>query len=112
MGWHTGMFVLSAKVNTTTQFTLATLVFDSIINRRHDVDWVAVRKRKQDLINKGNKYENCNYKKHKYKQGDNVLLKNAWKTNFNQDTYLGLFIITAVRNNGSLLRQGRGHLTP
>ena len=33
------------------------------------------------------------------KKGDKVLLKNAWKTKFNQDAYLGPYTITAVRNN-------------
>ena len=34
-----------------------------------------------------------------YKQGDKVLLKHAWKTKFNQDAYIGPYVITTVRNN-------------
>ena len=37
-----------------------------------------------------------------YKQGEKVLLKNAWKTKFNQDAYIGPYIITTVRNNGTV----------
>ena len=39
---------------------------------------------------------------HAYKQGDKVLLKHAWTTKFSQDTYIGLYVITAVRNNGTV----------
>ena len=38
-----------------------------------------------------------------YQQGDNVLLKNAWKTNFNQN--MSPYVIIAVRNNGT----GKAH---
>ena len=56
------MFALRATVHTTTQYIPAQLIFgrDSIINRRHVVDWETIMKQKQDLINKGNKSENCN----------------------------------------------------
>ena len=56
------MFALRATVHTTTQYTPAQLIFgrDSIINRRHDIDWKMIRKRKQALINKGNDRKNCN----------------------------------------------------
>ena len=43
-----------------------------------------------------------------YKQGDKVLLGNDRKTKFNQDAYLGLYVITAVRSNGTVrARKGR-----
>ena len=65
-------------------------------------------KRKQNLINKGNERENRNRISHTYKIGDKVLLKNAWKTKFNQDAYIGPYVITAVRNNGTVrARKGR-----
>ena len=104
------MFALRATVHTTTQYTPAQLIFgrDSIINRRHEVDWEVIRTRKQNLINKGNERENRNRISHTYKQGDKVLLKNAWKTKFNQDAYIGPYVITAVRNNGTVrARKGR-----
>ena len=50
------MFALRATVHTSTQYTPAQLIFgrESNMNRRHDVDWEVIRKRKQDDINKGN----------------------------------------------------------
>ena len=95
-------------VHTTTQYTPAQLIFgrDSIINRRHEVDWEVIRTRKQNLINKGNERENRNRISHTYKQGDKVLLKNAWKTKFNQD--IDSYPIIAFRNNGTVrARKGR-----
>ena len=55
------IFALRATVHTTTQCTPAQLIFgrDSIINQRHDIECKTIRKQKQDLINKGNKSENC-----------------------------------------------------
>ena len=52
----------SSTAYTTMQYTPAKLVFgrDSIINQCHDIDWDIIRKRKQQLINKGNKCENRN----------------------------------------------------
>ena len=66
------------------------------------MDWEIIRKQKQDLINKGNEHENCNQIKLKYEKRDKVLLKNTWKTIFNQDAYLGLYVIIAVRNNSTV----------
>ena len=37
-----------------------------------------------------------------FKQGDNVLFKNAWKTKFNQEAYIGPYIIIADKNNGTV----------
>ena len=56
------MFVLRATVQTTMQHVPVQLVCDcnSILNQRHDIDWEIIRKQKQNLINKGNKCENCN----------------------------------------------------
>ena len=50
----------------------------------------------------GNKWENLNQINHTYKQRDKVLLKNGWKTKFNQDAYIGLYVTTAIRNNGNV----------
>ena len=70
------MFALKAIVHTTTQYTPSQLIFGRgpIINRRHDVDWKIIRKRRQDLINKGNEHGNHNQINHMYKQGDWVFL--------------------------------------
>ena len=104
------MFALRATVHTTTKFTPTQLVFgrDAILNTRHEADWHIIKKRKQDLINRGNDRENRSRLEHTYKVGDKVLLKNEWKTKFNQDAYKGPLVITAVRNNGTVrARYGR-----
>ena len=56
------IFALCAKVHKTTRYTPAHLVFgqDSILNTRHKANRQLIKKRKQDLINKENKRENCN----------------------------------------------------
>ena len=106
------IFALRATVHTTTQYTPAQLIFrrDTIINQHHDVDWETIRTRKQELINKGNERENHKQINHSYKQGDKVLLKNAWKTKSNQDAYLDPYVIAAVRNNGTV-RARKGRIT-
>ena len=68
------------------------------------------QERKQDLINEGNRRENRKRIFHAYKQGDKVLLKDAWGTIFNQDAYIRPYIITAIRNN-STLRACKGRVT-
>ena len=75
---------------------------DSIMNWHHDIDWKIIRKQIQDLINKGNKHENRDQIKYRYKQGDQVLLKNVRETKFNQNANLDPCVITAVRNNGTV----------
>ena len=56
------MFTLCTTVYTTTQYIHAQLIFgrDSIIKKRHTVDLDIIRKRKQNLINKGNEHESRN----------------------------------------------------
>ena len=69
------MFALRAKVHTTTQHTPAQLVFGrhTILNTSHKVNWQSIKKRTQDLINKGNQQENYNKKEYTYSKGDKVL---------------------------------------
>ena len=45
-----------------------------------------------------------------YQQGDKILLKNVWKTKFNQEIYIGPYVITAVRNNDTV-RARKGKIT-
>ena len=73
------IFALRATLQNTMQYTTDQLVFgrDSIIYQRHDVDWEIIMRRKQNLINQGNKYENHNQIEHTYKQEDKNLLKNG-----------------------------------
>ena len=75
------ILTLRATVHTTTQCTPTQVIFgcNSIINRPHDLDWEIIRKRKHDIINKGNERVIRNRIKHMYKQGGKVLLNNMWK---------------------------------
>ena len=106
------MFAVQATVHTTSQYTPAQLVFgrDSILNVRHEANWKIIKERKQKLINKGNERENKNRIDYKYKEGDKVLLKNAWKTKFNQDAYSDPYKITTVQDNGTI-RAKKGRVT-
>ena len=58
------MVAMRATVHTTTQHTPVQLVFGrgSILNTRHEANWQLIKKRKQDLINKGNQQKNRNKK--------------------------------------------------
>ena len=107
------MFALRATVHTTTQHTPAQLIFgrDSIMNTRHEADWQLIKNRKQNLINKGNARENRKRSDHTYSTGDKVLLKNAWKTKYNQDAYLGPYTITAVNNDNGTVTARKGKVT-
>ena len=106
------IFSLRATVHTSTQHTLAQLVFnrDSILNVPIEANWKLIKQRKQALINKGNEWENKLRIDHTYNIGDKVLLKNVWSTKFNQDAFLGPYVITAVRNNGTICTH-KGRLT-
>ena len=104
------MFAFRATVHNTMQYTPAQLVFrrDSILNTRHKANWYFIKKRKQDLMDKGNQRKNCNKKEQTYNKRDKDVLKNVRKSKFNQDMYLGPYIITAVRNNGTVrARKGK-----
>ena len=95
------------------QYTPAQLVFgcDSILNTRHEADWQSIKTRKQNLINKGNAQENSNRLEHMYKPGDQVLLKNAWNTKYNDQAYIGPYTITAVNKNNGTVNARKGKVT-
>ena len=61
-------------------------------------------------MTKGDQKENCRRQSHVFHIGDKVLLKNAWKTKFNQDVYKGPYTVTEVRNNGTV-RARRSNVT-
>ena len=107
------MFALRATVHTTTQHTPAQLVFgrDSFLNTRHEADWQLIKQRKQDLINKGNARENRKRLEHTYKPGDLVLRKNAWKTKYNDEAYIGPYTITAVNKDNGTVNARKGKVT-
>ena len=56
-----------------------------------------IKHHKQLLINKGNQKENRHGQSHVYSTGDKLLLKNAWKTMFFQDAYIGPYTVTEVQ---------------
>ena len=99
------MFDLRVTVHTTIQYTPAQLDFgyNLILNWCHDVDLKTIRKQKEDFVNKVNKFENCNWINHIYKQEDKILLKNAWKTKCIEDIYLGPYVIIVARNDGTIM---------
>ena len=89
------------------------LVFgrDLFLNTRHKAAWQKIKQRKQDLINKGNARENKKRLKYMYKPGDLVLLKNAWKTKYNADAYIGPYTITAVNEDNGTVTARKGKVT-
>ena len=114
MGWHPISHYVCSTCHSSYYVTVytSTLEFgrDSVLNIRHEANWKLIKERKQKLINRGNDRENKNRVLHEYKVGDKVLLKNGWKTKFNQDAYIGPYTITAVRNNGTV-RARKGNVT-
>ena len=95
------MFAIWSMVHTTTQHIPSQLVFsrDAILNINQEANWQLMKQCKQVLINKGNQKEDPNRQSHVYCTRDKVLLKNAWKTKFSQDVYIGSYTVTEVRNN-------------
>ena len=63
------------------------------------------------LINKGNRKENRRRQSFASHTGDKALLKNAWKTKFNQDAYIGPNTVIDIQNNGTV-RVRRGKISP
>ena len=106
------MFAIRPTVHTTTQHTLLQLVLgrDVILNINQEANWQLVKQCKQVLINKDNQKEYNSRQSHVYHTGDKVLLKNALKTKFNQDAYIGCYTVTEVRNN-RIVRARRGNVT-
>ena len=96
------IFAIRSMVHTATQHRQSQLVFgrDAILNINQEAK--LIEQCKQALINKGNQKQNRRRQFHVYHTGDKVLLKNAWKTKFNQDTYKGPYTATEVGNNGTV----------
>ena len=63
---------------------------DAILNINQEANLQSSKQLKQALINRGNQKEIQSRQSHVYRTGDKILLKNAWKTKFNQDAYIGL----------------------
>ena len=84
---------------------------DSILNTRYEVNWQLIKTRKQNLINKGNAHENSKRLEHVYKPEDQVLLKNAWKTKYNDQVYIGPYTITAINKDNGTVNARKGKVT-
>ena len=95
------MFAIGSIVHTTKQHTLSQLVFglDAILNINQEANWQLIEQHKQAPIHKGNQKENDCRQSHVYCTRDKFFLKNAWKTKFNQDAYIGPYTMTEVWNN-------------
>ena len=108
------MFAIQSTVHTSyAAYTIGSqLVFgrDAILYINQEANWQLIKQRKQTLINEGIQKEYCHRQSHVYHTGDKVLLKNVWKTKFNQDAYIGPYTVTEVWNNGTV-RACRSNIT-
>ena len=106
------MFAIRSTVHTTKQHTPSHLLYgwDAIHNIDQEANWQLMKQRKQALINKDNQKENRQRQSHMCCTGDKILLKNACKSKFNQDTYIGPYTEPEVRNNGRVCAC-RGNVT-
>jgi hypothetical protein len=97
-------FAVRATVHTTTRATPMQLVFgrDAVLNIQFQANWKMIKDRKQQLINQNNKRENKKRIPHEYNVGDEVLIKQDQNSKFGSNPYKGPFIITEVRNNGTV----------
>ena len=105
-------FPMRSALHTATQHTPSQLVFgrDTILNINQEANRQLIKQRKQVLINKANQKENHCRWSHVCYTGDKVLLKNASKTKFNQDTLGCPYAMTEVRNNGTVYAR-KGNIT-
>ena len=79
---------------------------DMILNTPFIADWGAISLRKQKKVDKNNKLENKNRKRHTYGIRYKVLVRNKKKNRYDYP-HLGPYPITQVWKNGnSNIRQG------
>jgi len=103
------MFAVRATYNTTTQATPSQLVFgrDAILNTQFEANWKMIKQRKQERIAQNNKAENSSRRPHRYRQGQQVMVKNEQARKYGKDPYDGPFPITHINNNGTIrVRKG------
>ena len=102
-------FAVRATVHTTTKATPMQLVFgrDAILNIQFEANWKFIKERKQNLIRKNCQRENQKRLNHTYHVGDEVLIKQDQNTKFGTNPYKGPYVITDVRDNGTVrVREG------
>ena len=90
--------------HTTTQATPIQLVFgrDAMLNIQFQANWKLIKDRKQQLIKQNNKRENSKRITHQYNVGDEVLIKQDQNSKFGSNPYKGPYLITEIRNNGTV----------
>ena len=100
-----------ATVHTTMNATLCQLVFgqDAFLRMEFQADWNTIRARKQARINENNVRENQKRIPHTYNVGDRILIKNNPKQKFGTNAYAGPYLVTEVRNNGTI-RYRKGNI--
>ena len=98
------IFAIRSKVHTTTQHTPSQIVFgrDVILNIKQEAKWQLIKQHKQALLNKSNQKYICWRQSLVCQIRDRIFLKNAWKTKFNLDAYIGCYLVTEVQNNGTV----------
>ena len=99
---------LDLEDETSWEGNLSSTIFT--IRSKIHTHWQAIKQCRINLINKVNLKENHNRQDHLYHTGDKVLLKNTWKTKFDQDSYIDPYTVTEVRNNGTA-RARKGNVT-
>jgi hypothetical protein len=105
-------FAVRSTYHTTLRATPAQLVFgrDSILNIRHEADWIYIQHKKQQRIKANNARENAKRKEYQYKVNDQVLVTNPDNRKYGSDPYIGPYKVLEVRNNGTVrLEQDMGH---
>ena len=97
-------FATRATVHTTLNASPSQLVFgrDAMLNMEFHADWEYIRQRKQKRINKNNAEENAKRIPHTFHIGDKIMIKNDPHQKFGTNAYSGPYIITSVRNNGTV----------
>ena len=96
-------FAVRSTFHTTLRSTPGQLVFgrDMILNIKHEANWEYIRERKQAIIEKNNLAENAKRIPHRYKVGDQVLLRRGTENKY-ETPYAGPYTLLKVNNNGTV----------
>ena len=97
-------FATRATIHTTLKATPSQLVFgrDAILNQEFQADWLAIKNRKQKLINSNNVRENAKRKAYTYNVGQQIMIKNDHNRKYGENAYAGPFSILNVYDNGTV----------
>ena len=100
-------FATRATIHTTLNASPSQLAFgrNAMLNMESHADWETIRRRKQQRINKNNEAENARRIPHTYRVGDKVLIRNDPNRKFGSTAYSGPYLVSSVRNNGTLRYQ-------